>query len=507
MSFTVAKFSGTQFGKGATQEARTHEGGQGYTRDAKSDLFLLAVTNFVGEDTYYEPGATRDARFEKLVHMVTQDDPEWVARFVPWLRNVAQMRSASVVMAAEYLKAGGPDSRRVIASAVTRADEPMELLGYWLNKYGRKLPMSFKRGIGDAAKRVFTEKNVLKYDGSGKVVRMADVLDLCHPKPKDDVQSALFNTILNRRHGKPLDLSRLDTLRKAAEIDSVPEADRADWLRQHGADGLAEGGYTWERLGGWLPGGWTAEAWEAMIGSMGFMALLRNLRNFDKHNISDEAREFVRAKLSNPDEVARSRQFPYRFLSAYKAVDTHNWTATIETALDHSCGNIPDFPGSTLVLVDVSGSMHTPLTRKTQVMNVEAGALFGAALARRTGNATLIAFGTDSTPIPFTANASVLKVIEKVLKANVGHGTNLNEAISRWYTGQDRIVMFTDMQTHDFAKTGHKAQFIHGFNLGGYSTSAIDTGQAGRFEYGGFTDATFKLMPLLETFNGSDWPF
>jgi hypothetical protein len=40
------------------------------------------------------------------------------------------------------------------------------------------------------------------------------------------------------------------------------------------------------------------------------MALLRNLRNFDDADVGDE----VAAKLSDPDEIARSRQFPYRFV-------------------------------------------------------------------------------------------------------------------------------------------------------------------------------------------------
>ena len=35
-------------------------------------------------------------------------------RFVPWLRNEANMRSAAVVAAAEYVKAGGPHGRNVI---------------------------------------------------------------------------------------------------------------------------------------------------------------------------------------------------------------------------------------------------------------------------------------------------------------------------------------------------------------------------------------------------------
>ena len=40
----------------------THEGGAAYTRDVESDLFLLAATNMVGEDTFYERADTREMR-------------------------------------------------------------------------------------------------------------------------------------------------------------------------------------------------------------------------------------------------------------------------------------------------------------------------------------------------------------------------------------------------------------------------------------------------------------
>src|SRR4051812_44125643 len=79
--------------------ARTYEGAVGYERDAKSELFLLAVSNMVGENTFYESAKNRDARFQNLVVQVTNEDPEWVARFVPYLRNEMRMRSAAVVMA------------------------------------------------------------------------------------------------------------------------------------------------------------------------------------------------------------------------------------------------------------------------------------------------------------------------------------------------------------------------------------------------------------------------
>ena len=45
-----------------TPSGRTHEGGAGYAHDAKSELFLLAVANFVGENTFSDKATDRDRR-------------------------------------------------------------------------------------------------------------------------------------------------------------------------------------------------------------------------------------------------------------------------------------------------------------------------------------------------------------------------------------------------------------------------------------------------------------
>src|SRR5262245_25504518 len=85
----------------ADYEVVTAEGAPGFTREPRHELFLLAVSNMVGEDTFYEGAAARDARFRDLIATVAVDDPDWFARFVPWLRTGAMLRSASVVAALE----------------------------------------------------------------------------------------------------------------------------------------------------------------------------------------------------------------------------------------------------------------------------------------------------------------------------------------------------------------------------------------------------------------------
>src|SRR6266508_1721553 len=120
---------------------------------------------------------------------------------------------------------------------------------------------------------------------------------------------------------------------------------------------------------------------------MGYMALLRNLGNFDQAEVSDEVAAGVAAKLADPEQVRRSRQFPYRFVGAYRATPSLRWGHALDKALEVATGNIPAFAGRTLVLVDTSASMNgRAFSRHSSMSPVEAAAVFGVAMAKR-GNA------------------------------------------------------------------------------------------------------------------------
>ncbi|MEU4717817.1 hypothetical protein AB0F73_29760, partial [Micromonospora purpureochromogenes] len=107
----------------------TAEGAPGFLCGPRAELFLLGVSNMVGEDTFYEGAADRDARFRELVAAVAVADRDWFARFVAWLRTGAMLRSASIVAALEgaraQVAAGIPGSRAIVDAALQRADEPV----------------------------------------------------------------------------------------------------------------------------------------------------------------------------------------------------------------------------------------------------------------------------------------------------------------------------------------------------------------------------------------------
>jgi hypothetical protein len=182
----------------------TYEGAPGYARDAKSELFLLAVANMVGDDMFYERAGQRDERYEHLIAYVALEDRDWIVRFLGWLRSEADMRSASLEAARALLAVGVAGSRPIVASVLQRADEPGEALAYWTSRYGRANPKPVKRGIADAVARLYTEYAVLKYDTATKGFRFGDVIELVHPAPAADKpwQGQLFAAALDRRHGR-----------------------------------------------------------------------------------------------------------------------------------------------------------------------------------------------------------------------------------------------------------------------------------------------------------------
>jgi len=108
------------------------------------------------------------------------------------------------------------------------------------------------------------------------------------------------------------------------------------------------------------------EQWELFIPEMGYMALLRNLRNFDDAQVPDALAKAVAKKLSDPGEVKRSKQFPYAFHTAWLNVPSPRWKKALDKALDLSVPNLPELDGRNLILVDTSGSMSAPISNTPQ---------------------------------------------------------------------------------------------------------------------------------------------
>lgn len=509
------------------------QGGKAFLYGRKSRLFMAAVNTFSGESTYYQSGQTRDSDMKALVQLTAVRDPDWTARFLAWLRTDANIRTSAITMAVDasmaMLKAGIPGGRAVVSSVLQRADEPGEALAYFQANYGRSMPKPIKRGIADAATRLYSEFTFLKYDSDTSAIRFADVLELTHPTPAKIGQGSLFKYIIDVRHKRENTNSVL--LPMIVANRRLQQIWREGSMSLTGMNPIAlkAAGMNWENvlsaLGSKID---KKQLWEALIPGMGYMAILRNLRNFEQAGISKESIRFVQDKLSLPSEVAQSKQLPMRFLSAYRNVVSDTFKHSIELALQESLNNVPPLKGRTLILIDTSGSMHSPMSDKSELMRWDAAVIFGLALASRCEDAEVVSFsdaqrgyswtmrrqvGGDSASKVFPAvkGESLLRGIERWEKGGffIGAGTDTAGAVNRHFDRHDRIVILTDEESQTLNVYGRvPASTIKiDVNLAGYGHSHTGPETPNLIKLAGLTDAMFTLIPSLEAGLNESWPF
>lgn len=573
----MARYNTVQPSRGATSPlksvfdpaVRTYGGGPAAVPDSKTELFKLAVNLFAGDEkTFYEKGQMRDKRFTSLIETIAVSDPTWMFGFLNWLRREGNIRTASIIGAAHAIHARLKNAnsisedellsslgmtginRALVVAVCSRADEPGEFVAYWKSKFG-PLPKAVKRGLADAVRNLYNEYAVMKYDTASHGVRFADVLNLTHAKAEpiktqavDQVegnrtyrkynQASLFKYIIDRRYNLVTDINdyELPTIAANALIRETFKSDPKVLLD---AKYVKNAGLTWEDVlslaGTKLP---KAQVWEAIIPSMGYMAILRNLRNFEEAGISKEMTDYVISKLTDPAQVARSRQFPFRFLSAFDNVNSLKFKAALEEALEHSVKNVPVLDGRTLVLVDTSGSMSTTVSNFSKMSRAGIAALFGGAFANaNAGNVDLVMFADRSMALNVPKGGSVLTLADNINKMNgrVGHGTQTAQAVKDNFKAgvHKRVIIFTDMQSFNFSGYSRsyyigagygsystvrslgdlvpKDVFMYAFNLAGYKNGDLETGEGRRYQLAGLTDSTFKMIPLLEAGQTAKWPW
>lgn len=218
----------------------THEGGSAYARDRKQELFFAVTTGFAGLDTFYETGEDRDKRVIAVGREIAVSDWTWYSKFLPWLRAEANIRTMSVILAAEGVHArlaakqygsGSRDTltnRQLIANVLQRPDEPGEMIAYWINHYGKRIPQPVKRGVADAVTRMLNQRQALRYDKTGDVVRLGDVLELTHPRPRDAVQGEVFAHLITARHNRDgyVPPKELTEIRSRWDLNKLGEQER-----------------------------------------------------------------------------------------------------------------------------------------------------------------------------------------------------------------------------------------------------------------------------------------
>ena len=271
---------------------QNHEGAKAWRMSPEWELYTTVVTTMGVEDKFYESGQDRVKRIASLVRKV---DAEFVAQLAIYAREEMQLRSVPLLLLVELAKCHRGDSlvSRAVSRTVQRADEITELLMCYQWRSSKKdlsgLSNQLRKGLAEAFCH-FDEYQFAKYDRRNRKVTLRDALLLVHPKPKDAAQAELFRKILNGTLDTPYTWETELSATGKQKFSSAAERDEA-----------------------------LCEKWQQLIrsGRLGYMAMMRNLVNMTNLCIDDESKEMVCRRLSDPEAVRKSRQLPFRFLSAY----------------------------------------------------------------------------------------------------------------------------------------------------------------------------------------------
>lgn len=375
---------------------RTHEGAPAKHLTDEQALRRSVLACLLWEGQFYEDGVEIAGRIRELVPKV---EAAKVAALAVEARGAMKLRHAPLYLVREMARHATHRAlvAETLARVIQRSDELAEFVAiYWAD--GRA-PLSgqVKKGLAAAFPK-FDEYALAKYDRAG-VVRLRDVLFLCHAKPRDAEQAALWKRLIDGELATP------DT-----------------WEVALSAGGDKRG--HWERL--------LAER------KLGALALLRNLRNMKDAGVSDE--RVVGALAAMKTE----RVLPFRFLAAARYAP--QWEEALEQAMFRSVQSREKLTGRTVLLVDVSGSMVAPLSRRSEMMRTDATYGLAVLLREIADEVSLYTFSDTLQRVPARRGFALRDALDQ---SQAHNGTQLGAALEKIDERYDRIIVITDEQTHD----------------------------------------------------------
>ena len=450
-------------------------GGQAYSQSPELELVSILLTSFA-QDQFYQKESDI---YKRLGSLIQDCDPEFVAKAAVYARTQFGMRSISHVVASDLAKrlGGKPWAKEFYNKIVHRVDDMGEILAYHMNKNG-KVTNPMKKGFATAFER-FDKYALAKYKGEGKGMKLIDVVNIVHPVPVENNAEAIRALVKGELKSFDTWESELTKAGQEAKTEEEKEELKKD---------------VWVKL--------------IREKKIKYFALLRNLRN-----IIEQAPEIITEALEllvDEKSIKKSLVLPFRYLSAYRAINelsdgkiVRTVLMAINKALDISVSNVPKFDGETLVVLDTSSSM-TQNRNKEGMTPAEIGALFAAVLVKA-NNCDFLTFDEVARYVNMNPMDSTITLAGALRFP--GGGTNFHTIFRAANKPYDRIIILSDMQgwighttpsgTFNEWKTRYKCNpFLYSFDLQNYGSMQFP--EQNVFCLAGFSDKVFDIMRLLE---------
>lgn len=378
---------------------RTHGGALAHNLSAEQRLERSVMSCMLFEGEFYEDGQS----IAKRIWETAQDvSPSFLAGLAVRAREQMNLRHAPLMLLSALAKIGSGSSLvgDTIARVIKRADEPGELLAIHAKMNGVSphdvkpvISAQMKRGIATALRK-FDAYQLAKYNRD-TAIKLRDVIFLTHPKPVDDEQANVWRDLINGQLAAP---------------------------------------DTWEV--GLSSGGDKHETFTRLLkdGKLGYLALLRNLRNMSEAGVEPQ---LVRQAII--DRKGAQRVLPFRYVAAARAAPRYE--RELDKALLASIDETTSFDGETIILVDVSASMRTSLSARSDLTRMDAAATLASVFP---GNVRVFTFSSSTVEVPPRRGISGVDTIKNSQRHSM---TNLADAIRDVNKlDHDRLIVITDEQ-------------------------------------------------------------
>lgn len=427
---------------------RTHEGGPAKRIGPEAELRRSILATMLFEDQFYEDGIDIAIR---IMQNVARVEPRKVADLAAEARNRHNLRHAPLLLASAlaYVHRGDSIVADLVPEVVRRPDELAELVAIHArvnavepSRVKHVLGAGLKRGLAKAFGQ-FDAYQLAKYDRPGEI-KLRDVMFLAHPKPRDAAQERDFKAL-------------------AEGTLAAPDTWEVARMRGEGAKD------TFERL--------------LKADKLGYLALLRNLRKMGEAGVDrDLVRHAIRARKG------AGRVLPFRYVAAARMAPS--FANDLDFALQAALADEAPLAGSTVVVVDVSGSMVAPVSSRSQINRCDAAATLAVMVP-----------GEDVRVLVFSARVAEvarwpgLAGIDAIINGVSHAWTDLGAAVRRANDlHPDRIIVVTDEQSHTRVPDP-VAPLAYMINVASYR-NGVGYGRWTHID--GFSESTLRYIRALE---------
>lgn len=400
---------------------QTHEGGRAVRDSNLAMLKRTVLACMLFEKTFYEDGLSVADRIKTLVPLC---EPNAVSALAIEARTKHNLRHVSLLIARELARDAERCPEGLVAftvkNVIQRADELSEFLAmYWNGDNTRPISGQVKKGLAWAFNK-FDEYQLAKYNRDNGI-KLRDVLFLVRAKPKDTNQADLWKRLANKQLKAP------DTWEVA-----LAAAGEDKTLNQKAAK---------------------AAVFTRLIKeeNLGYLALLRNLRNMEACGVSDDV--VIEALLKRK---GANRVLPFRFLAAATAAPRYE--PTLDMAMLASMEGRPKLFGKTVVLLDVSHSMDQALSshkdRKGQTVpsdlkRVDAACGLAILLREVCEDVAVYTFSKNVVEVPARHGMALRDAIVRSQQHASTYMGMAVSTVSKLRPNFDRLIVLTDEQSQD----------------------------------------------------------